>query len=42
LLGHLDAAKIRQLGETVASVRTPFAVLDAFKELREPEGGVWN
>jgi len=26
----------------VASVRTPFAVLDEFKELREPEGGVWN
>jgi uncharacterized protein (DUF362 family) len=42
LLGHVDAAKIQQLGETVASVRTPFAVLDAFKELREPEGGVWN
>ncbi len=42
LLGHLDAAKIQQLGETVASVRTPFAVLDAFKELRELEGGVWN
>jgi len=42
LLGHLDAAKIRQLGETVASVRTPFAVLDAFKGLREPERGVWN
>jgi uncharacterized protein (DUF362 family) len=42
LLGHLDAAKIQQLGETVASVRTPFAVLDAFKELREPESGVWN
>src|SRR5271155_5788759 len=42
LLGHLDAAKIQQLGETVASVRTPFAVLDAFRELREPEGGVWN
>jgi uncharacterized protein (DUF362 family) len=42
LLGHVDAAKIQQLGETVASVRTPFAVLDEFKELREPEGGVWN
>jgi uncharacterized protein (DUF362 family) len=42
LLGHVDAAKIQQLGETVASVRTRFAVLDAFKELRELEGGVWN
>jgi uncharacterized protein (DUF362 family) len=42
LLGHLDAAKIQQIGETVASARTPFAVLDAFKELRDPEAGVWN
>ena len=42
LLGHVDAAKIQQLGETVESVRTPFAVLDEFKELREPQGGFWN
>src|SRR5580693_4738530 len=42
MLGHVDPEKIQQLGETVASVRTPFAVLDEFKELREPEGGVWN
>ncbi len=33
LLGHLQPAKIRQLGETVASVRTPFAVLPAFQKL---------
>jgi uncharacterized protein (DUF362 family) len=42
LLGHLDAGKIQQLGETVESVRTPFVVLDAFEELREPQAGVWN
>jgi uncharacterized protein (DUF362 family) len=42
LLGHLNPMKIQQLGETVASVRTPFAVLDAFKSLREPGDGVWN
>jgi uncharacterized protein (DUF362 family) len=42
LLGHVDAAKIQQLGERVGSVRMPFAVLDAFRELREPEAGVWN
>jgi uncharacterized protein (DUF362 family) len=42
MLGHLDPAKIQQLGETVGSVRTPFAVLDAFKSLVEPNGGVWN
>jgi uncharacterized protein (DUF362 family) len=42
MLGHLDPEKIQQLGDTVASVRTPFAVLDAFKALREPNGRVWN
>jgi uncharacterized protein (DUF362 family) len=42
MLGHLDPEKIQQLGETVASVRTRFAVLDAFKRLRQPDGGVWN
>jgi len=30
LLGHLKADKIQQLGETIASVRTPFGVLKAF------------
>jgi uncharacterized protein (DUF362 family) len=35
LLGHIDAQKIRQLGESVASTRTPFAVLDAFSHLRQ-------
>jgi uncharacterized protein (DUF362 family) len=33
LLGHLQPEKIRQLGESVASVRTPFAVLPAFQKL---------
>jgi uncharacterized protein (DUF362 family) len=33
LLGHLQAEKIRQLGESVASVRTPFTVLPAFQKL---------
>jgi uncharacterized protein (DUF362 family) len=42
LLGHLNTMKIQQLGETVASVRTPFTVLDAFQSLREPGDGVWN
>jgi uncharacterized protein (DUF362 family) len=36
LLGHLDAKKIEQLGESVESVRTPFAVLNGFDKLREP------
>ena len=35
LLGHIDPQKIRQLGESVASTRTPFAVLDAFSHLRQ-------
>jgi uncharacterized protein (DUF362 family) len=33
LLGHLQPDKIRQLGESVRSVRTPFAVLPAFQKL---------
>jgi uncharacterized protein (DUF362 family) len=33
LLGHLRPDKIRQLGESVGSVRTPFAVLPAFQKL---------
>jgi uncharacterized protein (DUF362 family) len=35
LLGHIDTAKIRQLGESIESTRTPFAVLDAFSHLRQ-------
>jgi uncharacterized protein (DUF362 family) len=33
LLGHIDTEKIHQVGETVASVRTPFSVLDNFRHL---------
>jgi uncharacterized protein (DUF362 family) len=35
LLGHIDPQKIRQLGESIASVRNPFSVLDQFRHLRE-------
>lgn len=34
LLGHLREEKIHQLGESIASVCTPFAVLDAFRRLQ--------
>ncbi|HJY86260.1 MAG TPA: DUF362 domain-containing protein [Candidatus Acidoferrales bacterium] len=34
LLGHLRDEKIRQIGESVASVRTPFEVLPSFRRLR--------
>jgi uncharacterized protein (DUF362 family) len=33
LLGHIEPKKINQLGETIASVRTPFSVLDNFRHL---------
>jgi uncharacterized protein (DUF362 family) len=33
LLGHLKLEKIRQLGETVESARTPFQVSEAFRQL---------
>jgi uncharacterized protein (DUF362 family) len=35
LLGHVNSDKIQQLGESIASVRTPFAVLEAFRSLAE-------
>jgi len=34
LLGHINPAQIEQVGESISTVRTPFAVLDAFKHLR--------
>lgn len=34
-LGHLQTNKIQQLGESIASVRTPFAVLPAFRTIAE-------
>lgn len=36
LLGHLKEDRIQQIGEGVAGVQTPFAVLDAFKRLQQP------
>jgi uncharacterized protein (DUF362 family) len=36
LLGHIQPEKIQQLGESVQSVRTRFAVLDAFRRLADP------
>lgn len=33
-LGHVSATKIKQLGESIESVRTPFAVLKEFARLR--------
>jgi uncharacterized protein (DUF362 family) len=35
LLGHVAAEKIEQMGEPIASVRTPFAVLKEFAKIRE-------
>jgi uncharacterized protein (DUF362 family) len=35
LLGHIQPDKIHHLGESIASVRTPFAVLDNFRHLVE-------
>ena len=43
LLGHIDRAKIQQLGESVASARTPFSVLHQFRHLRDHASGpIWN
>jgi uncharacterized protein (DUF362 family) len=33
LLGHVDLLKIQQLGESIASARTPFVVLPEFQNL---------
>lgn len=38
MLGHIEASKIQQLGETVASVRNPFAVITEFQSLLETGG----
>jgi len=35
LLGHVKADKIQQVGESIVSVRTPFAVLPAFQSVSE-------
>ena len=35
MLGHIEPGKIAQVGESIESVRTPFAVLDTFRRLRQ-------
>jgi uncharacterized protein (DUF362 family) len=40
MLGHTKADKIQQLGETIASVRTPFAVLPEFRHISQPGPGL--
>jgi uncharacterized protein (DUF362 family) len=35
LLGHVNTHKIQQLGESIASTRTPFAVIPVFRQLAE-------
>jgi len=40
LLGHVKSDKIQQLGEGIASVRMPFAVLDAFRAISEQQHGL--
>jgi uncharacterized protein (DUF362 family) len=35
MLGHMEPARIQQLGESIASVRTPFAVVPEFRSLLE-------
>jgi uncharacterized protein (DUF362 family) len=43
LLGHIDPAKIQQLGESIASTRNPFSVLREFHHLRDnPSGPIWT
>lgn len=41
-LGHLNSEKIQQLGDSIAQVRTHFAVLEAFRELTDTRAHVWN
>jgi uncharacterized protein (DUF362 family) len=43
LLGNIDPEKIRQLGESIASVRNPFSVLRQFSHLRQDANGpIWS
>lgn len=37
MLGHIEPSKIQQLGEPIASARTPFAVVPEFQALRDQE-----
>jgi uncharacterized protein (DUF362 family) len=38
LLGHIEPERIRQLGESIEETRTPFAVIEAFRHLRQDAG----
>ena len=40
LLGHVKSNKIQQLGESITSVRMPFAVLEAFRAISEQQHGL--
>jgi uncharacterized protein (DUF362 family) len=40
MLGHTKSDKIQQLGETIGSVRTPFALLPEFQYISQPEPGL--
>src|SRR6202158_1839068 len=43
LLGHIAPEKIRQLGESIASVATPFMVLKEFQHLRQSQSSpIWT
>ena len=43
LLGHIDPAKIRQLGDDIAGLRSPFSVPRRFRHLQDAEGGpIWT
>ena len=43
LLGHIAPEKIQQLGESVASVATPFMVIKEFQNLRQsPRSPIWT
>jgi uncharacterized protein (DUF362 family) len=43
LLGHIEPAKIQQIGESVASTRSPFSVLREFGHLRDSlSGPIWT
>jgi len=39
LLGHIAPEKIRQMGESIASVRNPFSILYEFRQLRQDSTG---
>ena len=43
LLGHIDATKIKQLGESIASVHVPFSIPYKFRHARQdPTSPIWR